>query len=239
MRQVVRRGVPVSRTVTNLVGHVATTSDVPRVVASASLSLTNDTTQLCSPVSESVVVQPTNTPAPPVVSSAPLVATNLPTTAIAKLVEAFPVKSTTNKLVVGIAWSASVDLDLWVRANPTAHDLYFNNKTTREGRYLHDWRGRNLGVDYEYVELNPDASVDLSEVGAWVNYYEGKASPVQGVVVVIYEGLSYYGEFTLSSPGGNKGRDNGKRDQSRYWIRLNLAELVKSGNTFCPTAKVR
>jgi hypothetical protein len=106
---------------------------------------------------------------------------------------------------------------------------------TPEGRYLHDWRDHNLGVAYESVELNPTPDLDLSKVGAWVNYFEGKVSPVHGVVVVLFNGQSSFGEFTVTAPGGNKAGEKDKRDQSRYWVRLNLADLVKSGTKFCPT----
>ena len=87
----------------------------------------------------------------------------------------------------------------------------------------------------ESVELNPTPDLDLSKVGAWVNYFEGKVSPVHGVVVVLFNGQSSFGEFTVTAPGGNKAGEKDKRDQSRYWVRLNLADLVKSGTKFCPT----
>ncbi|MCX6896634.1 MAG: hypothetical protein NTZ16_14310 [Verrucomicrobia bacterium] len=239
MRQVVRRGVITSQVVTNLVGRVATTSTVPRVVTSTTVVETNIPALNRPPVAEPIMVQTTNPLAPPVVLPVTMAVTNPPSPEIVKLAEAFPVKATTNKLVVGIAWSADVDLDLWVRANPAAAELYYNNKSTREGRYLHDWRKRNLGVDYEYVELNPREAVDVAEVGAWVNYYQGSASPIRGVVVVIYEGLSYFGEFTLAAPGGNRSGEKDKREQSRYWMRLNLAELIKSGNKLSPIEVTR
>lgn len=206
MRQVVRRGVITSQVVTNLVGQLALTSSVPRVTVSVSLPVTNE----------------------PFVLPTPALVTNPPLPSITKLIEALPVMTTTNKVVIGIAWSNDVDLDLWVRVNSTARDLYFNNRTTREGRFLHDWRDGNLGVDYEFVELNPESALDLSNIGAWVNYYEGNASPVRGVAVVRYEGKSYYGEFTLTCPGGNKANEKINRDQSRYWAKLNLADLVNS-----------
>lgn len=226
MRQVVRRGVIASQVVTNLVGRVATTSTVPRVVTSTSVIETNIPALARPPVPEPVVVQTTNPPAPSAVPPTVSGTTDNPAPALARLIEAFPVKPTANKLVVGISWSASVDLDLWVRANPSARDLYFNDKATREGRYLHDWRNRNLGVDYEYVELDADPALDLTKVGAWVNYYDGKAPTVCGVVIVFYQGHAYHGEFTLSAPGGNKATDKGKRDQSRYWVKLDLLKIV-------------
>ena len=96
-----------------------------------------------------------------------------------------------------------------------------------------------MGADYEYVELNPTSALDLTQIDCWVNYYEGKASPVGGVVVVFYEGKSYYGEFSLNAPGGNKAIDKDKRNQSRYWVRINLAEVVKTGNQFRPPGAPR
>jgi hypothetical protein len=67
-----------------------------------------------------------------------------------------------------------------------------------------------------------------------LNYYQGSASPVRGVVVVIYEGLSYFGEFTLTAPGGNRSGEKDKRAQSRYWMRLDVAKLVQFGNKLNP-----
>lgn len=234
MRQVIRRGVvsaPV--VVTNFIKHVAVTSDVPKVVAAES-SARGPKTAPSQPVVSQVDAPPAESVATP--PAAPILAQP----EIQKLVESFPVKPTgTNKVGVGIAWSASVDLDLWLKANANANDLYWHNMSSREGRYYKDWRNGNMGMDYEYIELNPDSTLDLGSLGCWVNYYEGKATPVRGVVLVFYEGRSYYGEFIINAPSGNKGVDKQDRDQSRYWVRINPAEIVKAGNLVRPRSAAR
>jgi len=229
MRQVVRRGVPVAPTLTNVVGHLVMTSSVPQVVTAPPSFTSNPQLQLRQNVTEVTASQPSNASVRVNVSPPQLV-TNAPAPALVKLVEAFPVKPAATKIGVGIAWSASVDLDLWIKPSAGSRELCFNNQTTREGRYFRDWRDRNLGQDYELVELDPAPDLDLSKIEAWVNYYAGKSSPVRGVVVLFYQGHTYYGEFLLPASGGNKAGDKDKRAQSRHWVRLNLAELVKSGN---------
>ncbi|MEK7780114.1 MAG: hypothetical protein AAB370_01275, partial [Verrucomicrobiota bacterium] len=147
----------------------------------------------------------------------------------AKLAEAFPVKPAAKSFGVGIAWSAAVDLDIWVQPYPGAAELSFHNTNSPQGRYLHDWRSGNLGLDYEYVLLNPDQNVDLSRIRCWVNYYSGKVTPVRGIVVVHYEGLTYQGEITLNAPNGNQAADRDRRQQSRCWVQLDVAAIVRSG----------
>jgi len=233
MRQVVRRSVPLFTSVTNDVNRVAITSDIQQVVAPPP-SVVAD----ASPRTPAGA-PPTNPPPSAAVTQPPAPPAAQPPPTIVKLIESFPVKPTANKVGIGIAWAASVDLDLWVRANPNARELYFHNTATREGRYFRDWRDRNMGTDYEYVELNPTSALDLAQVGCWVNYYEGKTCPVGGVVVVFYEGKSYYSEFTLNAPGGNKAGDKDKRNQSRYWVRIDLGDVVRTGNQFRPAGAPR
>lgn len=241
MRQVVRRGVsPPPVMVTNLIGRVAVIPDAPKAAVAQprlqpNVPSTNPPPSVGSSAAQSVnkrvFVEVDNTPVPP---------PNPPPSEVKKLAEAFPHKpSGGNKVGVGIAWAAPVDLDLWVQANPNARELYWHNTATREGHYFKDWRTGNMGSDYEYVELNPDPALDLNNLGCWINYYEGRATPVRGVVLVFYEGRSYYGEFILNAPYGNKGTEKGHRDQSRYWVRINPAEIVKAGNQVRPKGAVK
>src|SRR5437899_2818713 len=78
--------------------------------------------------------------------------------------------------------------------------------TAKEGRYFHDYRTSNMGVDYEYVELK--MPVELAKVEAWVNLYAGRAANVRGTVVIFYAGKSYYGEFKIAATSGNAGKDS-------------------------------
>lgn len=218
LRQVSRRSVLAARTVTNEVGRLNTTTE-----------LANVTTIAVTPTPN---IQPGTTEANQRSSaSASASASGAGVFDPARLAEAFPVKPAAKSLGVGIAWSASVDLDIWVQPYPGAAELSFHNTNSPQGRYLHDWRSGNLGLDYEYVLLNPEQNIDLTHVGCWVNYFSGQVAPVRGIVVVHYEGRAYQGEFTLNIAGGNKAGDRNQRQQSRYWVPLDLAAIVRSGQT--------
>lgn len=227
MRQVLRRSVIASRSVTNDVGRLNTTAVLPNV-----------TTVVVSPTTESrEFVTPPNqvgTPPPASGSGNGQVVYGRDTAAFepAKLAEAFPVKPAAKSFGVGIAWSAAVDLDIWVQPYPGAAELSFHNTNSPQGRYLHDWRSGNLGLDYEYVLLNPDQNVDLSRVGCWINYYDGRVAPVRGIVVVHYNGRAYQGEFTVTATAGNKAGDLNRREQSRCWVQIDLTAIIRSGQSF-------
>lgn len=214
LRQVSRRSVLAARTVTNEVGRLNTTTVLPSV-----------TTIAVTPAPSNAAANPEANRSASAVASASAPGVFEP----AKLAEAFPVKPAAKSFGVGIAWSASVDLDIWVQPYPAAAELSFHNTNSPQGRYLLDWRSGNLGLDYEYVLLNPDQNVDLSRIGCWVNYYSGKVTPVRGIVVVHYEGRAYQGEFTLNAPGGNQAADRDRRQQSRCWVQLDVAAIVRSG----------
>ena len=214
LRQVSRRSVLAARTVTNEVGRLNTTTVLPSV-----------TTIAVTPAPSNAAANLEANRSASAVASASAAGVFEP----AKLAEAFPVKPAAKSFGVGIAWSASVDLDIWVQPYPGAAELSFHNTNSPQGRYLLDWRSGNLGLDFEYVLLNPDQNVDLSRIGCWVNYYSGRVTPVRGIVVVHYEGRAYQGEFTLNAPGGNQAADRDRRQQSRCWVQLDVAAIVRSG----------
>lgn len=144
----------------------------------------------------------------------------------------FPVNSLPGKVGIGIMWSQPVDCDLYVKPSPSAHELFYRNTRSREGRYYHDYRNANVGVDYEYVELN--RAVDLSTVSAWINYYKGRTEGVRGLVVVHHNGRTYHGEYLLAASMGNGGQESQSRSGSRYWTRIDLLKIVginAPGNT--------
>lgn len=216
MRQVVRRAIPVWFGPTNIVQKAVEAVNVPHVVQ---VEPQPETPSTPSPAPNAVAAPTNNTPAPALtIDVAPPVI--------------FPISPTRDKVGIGITWGAPVDCDLYVKANPKARELFYRNTTSREGHYFHDYQNANLGVDYEYVELQPP--VDLTQVSAWVNYYAGKTSSVRGLVVVFYEGKSFYGEFQLAASKGNAGGDSASRHKSKYWTRLDLVKLVRTGNQLRP-----
>jgi hypothetical protein len=140
--------------------------------------------------------------------------------------ESLPVAPRTGITGIGIMWSApGCDFDLWVKPTPTARDLCFGHIQTPEGRYYHDYRDRNQGVDYEYVELkNP---VDLRQVKAYVNFFKGTTANPSGVVVLHYGGRTYQSSFTLRAQVGNQAADRDQRGQSPHWVEIDLMRLVE------------
>jgi hypothetical protein len=232
LRQVSRRSALATRTVTNEVGRLNATTVVPNVTTIATVSRPSSDSQP-SQVQPRELSVTSITPA----TGDSLSRDNRQAEAgqgaaafeSAKLAAAFPVKPAAKNFGVGIAWSASVDLDVWVEPCPGAAELSFHHTNSPQGRYLHDWRSGNLGLDYEYVLLNPDQDVDLSQTGCWINYYAGNVTPVRGIVVVHYNGRAYQGEFTISAPSGNKAADRGRRQTRRWWVKIDLAAIVRSG----------
>lgn len=238
MRQVVRRSVITSRSVTNEVGRLNTTALLPNVTTVVATPTGATASGNREPVSNQ-----NQTGAATAASGGgnSQVVSGRDATAFepARLAEAFPVKPAAKSLGVGIAWSAAVDLDVWVQPYPGAAELSFHNTNSPQGRYLHDWRSGNLGLDYEYVLMNPDQNVNLSRIGCWVNYYSGKVTPVRGIVVVHYEDRAYQGEFTLNAPNGNKAADHDRRQQSRCWVQIDVAAIVRSGQSLQSASTAR
>jgi hypothetical protein len=224
MRQVVRRAIPVWFGPTNIIQRVVQTVEVPRIALNAGKS-TNWVIPGDQPAAEPLS-------APPSIAQTPPASTALQVTLPS--LQSFPIRPTSNQVGIGIMWSAPVDCDLYVRANPSAQELYYRATKTKEGRYFHDYRNANIGLDYEYVELTPP--VDITKISAWVNYFAGKTSPVNGMFILYYEGKSYSGEFELSAPMGNRGWEGSNRGKSKYWTQLDLVKLVTNASEVRPVA---
>lgn len=141
-------------------------------------------------------------------------------------ISAFPVSSTAGKIGIGIMWKDRVDLDLWVKATPRSRELSYQTSITAEGRYFHDYRDANAGLDYEYVELKDGLDLDLRQVRCFVNIFEGRAPAVSGTVVLHYRGNTFQSAFTIRATSGNHGADYDRREKSPYWVELDLARLA-------------
>lgn len=135
----------------------------------------------------------------------------------------FPIQTESSKIGIGIMWAAPVDCDLYVQPEPGAPELFFGNSVTAAGRYFHDYRGPNMNLDYEFVELQP---TDLRGTKAHVNLFSGSASNVVGIVSVQYRGQSYRGEFRISATVGNEGRARATRHSSPHWTEIDLGRIV-------------
>lgn len=141
----------------------------------------------------------------------------------------FPTPASAEATGIGIAWAArGVDLDLYVRAHARAQELYFRQNVTREGRYYHDYRNANLGIDYEYVELRP--GVDLRQTSVWVNYYVGRVPNVAGKVCIHHGGKTVVRDFVMKAPHGNRAGHGQRRGESPYWTEVKLTEILGLGD---------
>jgi hypothetical protein len=123
---------------------------------------------------------------------------------------------------IGIRWQGDWDLDLYATARPGAETLFFQHTRCPEGYYFKDHRS-SPGQEYEFIEFT--AAVDIREVEAMVNFYEGSApNGASGEVRIEFENKIYSGRFRLPATGGNRGRfDNTQQD---YWSRINLITLM-------------
>ena len=126
---------------------------------------------------------------------------------------------------IGLMWEPNADIDLYV-AVPGSPELWFGNVQGPSGRYLHDFRDRNVGSDYEWVELW--TSVDPNQVEAWVNYFKGE-TPVRGTVCVYFQGRTYLSKFAIQATHGNSGQDKLVRSSSSYWTKLDIAKIIEQG----------
>lgn len=176
-----------------------------------------------APIPITEPIQPAPVP-PPVVATPPPVLVPVPAA-----MNPLPIQPVRGKVGLGIAWDVEgVDLDLYVRLSPDSRDLYYRHTVSKDGRYFHDYRNRNHGLDYEYVELAPSA--DLRRLKAWVNYYSGRVPNVTGKVCVHYNAQTYVGDFALAASRGNRGGDLNSRASSPYWVELDLVQIAGLGS---------
>jgi hypothetical protein len=174
-------------------------------------------------------------PEPPVISLPP--AEPPPTSPAAALViqplvmpatDSLPVpQPVTSGVGIGLMWALDVDVDLYVRPKPGAKELSYHRHSTPEGKYFHDYKTRNDGLDFEYVELN--SGVDIRDIKVFVNYFRGHSQWPQGKVVIRYGGRSYLGEFRIQANEGNRGHDSEHRTISPFWTEIDVAGIIKAG----------
>lgn len=130
-------------------------------------------------------------------------------------------------LMIGIRWSClGCDLDLYSRSAPGAGELFYGNPRTAEGVYFKDYRTSPTPVEgFEWIEyLEP---VDLAEVEAAVNFYDGRSpSGVSGEVRVVVGEDVYRKEFEIEASDGNRGARTEGRAGSPHWAVVDVAELV-------------
>lgn len=134
-----------------------------------------------------------------------------------------PPSVTVGPMKIGIRWQGDLDLDLYARPAAGGETLYFEHTRSPAGYYFKDHRS-SPDREYEFIEfLSP---VDVRQVEASVNFYEG-ASPggPEGEVRIEFDGRIYAGRFSLAGARGNRGR--GGDGQDRFWTSLDIPKLLK------------
>ena len=104
---------------------------------------------------------------------------------------------------IGITWDEQdVDIDLYVRPNPSAEVIYFGNATTADGRLFKDFRN-SPASGFETVELT--GTVDLSEVDIALNYYGGSTPDgLSGEIRIAIGDTVWASAFSFDAKEGNR-----------------------------------
>lgn len=133
-----------------------------------------------------------------------------------------PPSKTVGPLKIGIRWQGNIDLDLYASAQPHAQTLFFENPRSPEGYYFKDHRS-SPDREYEFIEF--ESPVDLFQVQARINFFEGAlaASPA-GEVRVEFDGRIYSAPFSIPAARGNKGRSG--PSQSAFWTRIDVPAIL-------------
>ncbi|HAV62597.1 MAG TPA: hypothetical protein DCY13_09555 [Verrucomicrobiales bacterium] len=133
-----------------------------------------------------------------------------------------PPTTLTGPLKIGIRWEGNIDLDLYARPEPRGETLFFQHQESAAGYYFKDHRS-SPEREFEFIEFT--RAVDLREVEASVNFYEGRtpAGP-EGEIRVEFQGRIYTGRFALAAREGNQGRGGPRQDD--HWRRIDLLRVV-------------
>jgi len=130
---------------------------------------------------------------------------------------------TVGPMKIGIRWQGDIDLDLYATPHRQAETLYFEHPRSREGYYFKDYRS-SPQREYEFIEF--EIPVDLWQVRARVNFYEGETpAGAAGEIRIEFDGKIYSGPFSISAHHGNKGRSG--RSQSEFWTTIDIPKILK------------
>ncbi len=124
---------------------------------------------------------------------------------------------------IGIRWTQDIDLDLYAAPRRGAETLFFQHPRSPEGYYYKDHRS-SPGREYEFIEF--EAPVDLREVEAFVNFYQGSCpGGPHGEVRIEFGGRIYSGHFAISASEGNRGRAG--HGQQNFWTPIPVRQILK------------
>ena len=103
-----------------------------------------------------------------------------------------------------------------------AGTLFFQHTQSPEGYYFKDHRS-SPDREYEFIEFTQP--VNVAEVEAQVNFYEGnQPEGARGEVRIEYQGRIYVSHFELAARHGNQGRGGGR--QREFWTAINVAQVL-------------
>lgn len=133
-----------------------------------------------------------------------------------------PPREFVGPLKIGIRWKQDIDLDLYATPSRTSETLFFQHPRSSEGTYFKDQRS-SPGREYEYIEF--DSPVDVRQLRAYINYYEGStpAGPV-GEVRLEFQDRIYKGTFRITASEGNQGRSGPA--QADFWAKIPVLEIL-------------
>ena len=134
-----------------------------------------------------------------------------------------PPSTMVGPLKIGIRWKPEIDLDLYATPTSGAETLFFQHTRSPEGYYFKDHRS-SPGREYEFIEF--ESPVDIREVEAFVNFYEGSCPDgPTGEVRIEFDGRIYAAAFSIAARHGNRGRSG--RSQQEYWTRIPIQQILK------------
>ncbi len=126
-------------------------------------------------------------------------------------------------LKIGIRWKENIDLDLYAAPRRDGETLFFQHPRSADGYYFKDHRS-SPGRDYEFIEF--ESPVDVRNVRAFVNFYEGSCpGGPRGEVRIEFLNRIYSGTFAIASSEGNQGRSG--PSQNRFWTQIPVREILK------------
>ena len=133
-------------------------------------------------------------------------------------------RAMTGPMRIGIRWTAPADLDLYARSGPQGEWLYYAHRVPADGNgyFDHDFRAPPPGEDaYEYVEFK---NVDLREVAARVNFYEGNVDGGPSFRLrVWFAGCTYDAALHLAAPQGNEGHGS---PPDPHWVTVDVPSIL-------------
>jgi len=101
---------------------------------------------------------------------------------------------------IGLSWDCEAcDLDLYVQPLPNADIIYFNQPTSKEGRYWKDFR-TSPHASHGYESIAFDLPLDLQAVQIAVNFYDGDAPKgVSSELRLSVQGKTYAKRFHIQA----------------------------------------